>query len=86
MSEEKLVVDLKEMTCGLVPAMVKYLETATVDVVEIHIRSGIQTEMLNSFGTGGDWEISMREDLFFDIARFTRVEKKSLDPLGLLEF
>ena len=81
------VIDLKETTCGLVPMMLTHLTSAETDRVDIQIRQGIETELWNSFGTGGEWKlISIDKDLFFDIARFERIIRSELDPLGLMDF
>lgn len=78
--------DLKEVTCGLVPAMLKCLNESNSDEVRIKVRQGIQTELWNSFGSGGEWEITIEEDLFCDVVIFRRAAGKALDPLGLMEF
>jgi len=83
------IIDVQHVTCGLVPLMQTHLEGSDpeVETLEFKIRQGIETEMWNSFGTGGRWRLTeIRKDLFFDIARFTRVEQNELDPLGLMEF
>jgi hypothetical protein len=78
--------DLQGVTCGLVPAMLDCLNKADADEVRIKVRQGIRTELWNSFGSGGDWEISIEDDLFCDVVRFRRAERKTLDPLGLMDF
>jgi hypothetical protein len=83
------IIDIQHVTCGLVPLMQTHLEGADPDqdVVEFKIRQGIQTELWNSFGTGRRWRLKeIRKDLFFDVARFERLEFSELDPLGLMEF
>lgn len=78
--------DLKEVTCGLVPAMLEKLNRTDADEVRIKVRQGIRTELWNSFGSGGDWEISIEEELFNDVVIFHRRENTTLDPLGLMDF
>ena len=83
------IIDIQHVTCGLVPLMQTHLEGAEPeqDVVEFKIRQGIETELWNSFGTGRRWRLTeIRNDLFFDVARFERLEFDELDPLGLMEF
>lgn len=78
--------DLREVTCGLVPAMLDKLRTAEAEEVRIKVRQGIRTELWNSFGSGGEWEITIEEDLFCDVVIFRRNAEKRLDPLGLMDF
>jgi len=83
------IIDVSHVTCGLVPLMSTHLGGAVPDVekVEFKIRQGIETEMWNSFGTGGEWRLTeIKKELFFDVACFTREEQNELDPLGLMEF
>lgn len=82
-------IDIQHVTCGLVPLMQTHLEGAPVDVetVSFKVRQGIETELWNSFGTGTRWQLTeIRNDLFCDIATFSRNELNELDPLGLMEF
>ena len=83
------IIDVQHVTCGLVPLMQTHLggTESEVDTVSFKIRQGIQTELWNSFGTGSDWRlISIKEELFYDLATFERVEQDVLDPLGLMDF
>ena len=83
------LIDIKHVTCGLVPLMQTHLEGSEpdVDTVEFKIRQGIETELWSSFGTGGQWRLTeIKKDLFFDVACFVREEQNELDPLGLMEF
>lgn len=83
------IIDVQHVTCGLVPLMQTHLGGVEDDVdhVEFKIRQGIETELWNSFGTGGEWILQeIRNDLFFDIACFERREQNELDPLGLMDF
>lgn len=80
------IIDLQQVTCGLVPAIISELEKQPGDVVRVLVRQGIRTELWNSFGSGGDWEITMEDGLFHDVLIFRRSIEKSLDPLNLMDF
>lgn len=83
------IIDIKHVTCGLVPLMQTHLEGADLDqeVVKFKIRQGIETELWNSFGTGKDWRLfKIEKELFHDVASFVRMEIDTLDPLGLMDF
>lgn len=87
--ETPQIIDVQHVTCGLVPLMQTHLESSEPEVqsMEFKIRQGIETELWNSFGTGGQWILKeIRNDLFHDIACFERAETNELDPLGLMEF
>lgn len=86
MSEKKLVFDFSEVTCGLVPAMLAEMDKAEAEVIEFKIRQGIQTEILNGFGTGGEWELQLREGLGCDLARFTKKHQDQGGKLDILSF
>ena len=88
-TESAEIIDIQHVTCGLVPLMETHLGGADPDTetLEFKIRQGIETELWNAFGTGGQWRLTeIRKDLFFDVACFTREEQDALDPLGLMEF
>lgn len=88
-SDSPELIDVSHVTCGLVPLMSTHLGGAdpVTMKIEFKIRQGIETEMWNSFGSGGDWRLTeIRNDLFHDVACFTREETRELDPLGLMEF
>lgn len=83
------IIDVQHVTCGLVPLMQTHMGGADPDVehIEFKIRQGIETELWNSFGTGGEWRLTeIRNDLFHDVACFVREEISELDPLGLMDF
>ncbi len=86
MSEDKLIFDFSEVTCGLVPAILAELEKAGTGVVEFKIRQGIRTEIVNGFGTGGDWEFSIAGDLACDVARFSKKVRDKGNRLDILSF
>lgn len=83
------LIDVSHVTCGLVPLMQAHLEGSepNEERVEFKIRQGIETELWNSFGTGGLWRLTeIRNELFHDVASFVREEQNELDPLGLMDF
>jgi len=83
------IIDVQHVTCGLVPLMQTHLEGSASEVqsLEFKIRQGIETELWNSFGTGGLWILKeIRNELFHDVASFERAELDDLDPLGLMDF
>lgn len=87
--ESPELIDIQHVVCGLVPLMQTHLEGSDpeVEVLQFKIRQGIETELWNSFGTGGTWILKeIRNDLFHDIAVFERAEIDELDPLGLMDF
>jgi len=89
MIDDKDIIDVQHVTCGLVPLMQTHLSgtESTVDTVKFKVRQGIETELWNSFGTGSEWLLNdISKDLFFDVYTFIRVELSELDPLGLMEF
>lgn len=89
MTDSPEMIDVQHVTCGLVPLMQTHLEGSDegVDYMEFKIRQGIETELWNSFGTGGRWILKeIKNELFHDVACFAREEENKLDPLGLMEF
>ncbi len=88
-NNETEIIDIQHVTCGLVPLIQTHLGGSYPDVetLKFKIRQGIETELWNAFGTGGEWRLTgVRKDLFFDVATFAREEQNELDPLGLMEF
>ncbi|WP_319761580.1 hypothetical protein [Maridesulfovibrio sp.] len=79
-------VDLKGVTCGLVPLIVNHLDTTSNPVVEFQIRLGIRQEILSGFGTGGNWNIEVIDDLGCDRLRFTRRKSSAEDKLNIVEY
>lgn len=87
--EKPEIIDVQHVTCGLVPLMQTHLEGSDpeVNALQFRIRQGIETELWNSFGTGGQWRLTeIKKDLFHDVACFVREEVSELDPLGLMDF
>ncbi len=72
MTNKPEIHDLREVSCGLIPAMSNLLKEAMVDVVEIHIKQGIRLELISSFGTDPEWELFHESQIGYDLARFTR--------------
>ncbi|WP_320170711.1 hypothetical protein [Maridesulfovibrio sp.] len=83
---ESKFVDLKAVSCGLVPIIVNHLDTCSNPVVEFQIRLGIREEILNGFGTGGNWQIEVIDDLGCDRLRFTRRRPEDEDRLNIVEY
>ncbi|HAS89267.1 MAG TPA: hypothetical protein DCS48_08175 [Desulfovibrio sp.] len=79
--EDSKFVDLKGVSCGLVPIIVNHLDTTSNPVVEFQVRLGIREELMSGFGTGGNWDIEVIDDLGCDRLRFTR--RKDADQLSL---
>ncbi len=80
------IVDLKAVTCGLVPIIVNHLDTCSNPVVEFQIRLGIREEILSGFGTGGNWNIEVLDDFGCDKLRFTRRKDSNEDRLNIVEY
>lgn len=80
------LVDLKAVTCGLVPMIVNHLDSTSNPVVEFQIRLGIREEILSGFGSGGNWRIEVLDDLGCDRLRFTRVKPQNEDRLNIVEY
>lgn len=80
------IVDLKAVTCGLVPIIVNHLDTCSNPVVEFQIRIGIREEILSGFGTGGNWNIEVLDDFGCDKLRFTRRRDTNEDRLNIVEY
>lgn len=89
MIDDKDIIDVQHVTCGLVPLMQTHLcgTDPEIETVRFKVRQGIETELWNSFGTGSEWLLNdITKDLFFDVYTFVRVELSDLDPLGLMDF
>lgn len=65
-------IDLRHVTCGLVPAILHELATLEGDEADVLVRAGIETEIINGFGTGGDWLFRFLPSFGHGHARFTR--------------
>ncbi|OEU68009.1 MAG: hypothetical protein BA863_12740 [Desulfovibrio sp. S3730MH75] len=80
------IVDMRDVTCGLVPGIVAQLDSTHARGVDFHIRTGIREEILSGFGSGGAWNIEIITDLGFDLLRFTRKKPSSLESLNIVEY
>jgi len=82
------VIDLREVYCGLVPQILARLAQFEGDAVEILVRAGIEPEVVNGFGAGGDWNLTFVPSLGHGVARFTRrTDRKGYVPdLNLLDY
>ena len=69
---DRPVVDLREVCCGLVPAILNELATVQADEVDVLIRSGMETEIISGFGSGGQWRLCFQASFGHGLARFTR--------------
>lgn len=65
-------IDLRHVTCGLVPAILAALAEVKGDQVDVLVRAGIETEIINGFGTGGAWAFQFLPSFGHGHARFTR--------------
>lgn len=73
--EAPLTIDLRHVTCGLVPAILDALKGFRGDQVDILVRAGIEPEIISGFGTGGDWGFQFQASFGHGCARFTRRPK-----------
>lgn len=80
------IVDMRSVTCGLVPAIVAQLEGTSAPVVDFHIRMGIREEIMSGFGSGGNWDIEIIPDLGFDLLRFNRKKNSVVSDLNIVEY
>ncbi|MBI5519192.1 MAG: hypothetical protein HY916_03925 [Desulfovibrio sp.] len=64
--------DLRHVTCGLVPAILDALAGLEGDEADVLVRAGIETEIINGFGTGGDWNFRFLPSFGHGLARFSR--------------
>lgn len=80
------IVDLKHITCGLVPAIVENLKAYSGDVIDFHIRDGIRQTIISGFGAGGDWDIEFITGLGYDTLRMTRKMKKDKIELNIVSY
>lgn len=65
-------IDLRHVVCGLVPAIIDALKAVSDEQVDVLVRPGIETEIINGFGTGGDWSFQFLPSFGHGTARFTR--------------
>jgi hypothetical protein len=67
-----VTIDLRHVTCGLVPAILDALSRIEGEQADVLVRAGIETEIINGFGTGGDWAFQFQPSFGHGLARFTR--------------
>ncbi len=70
--DQRPVIDLREVCCGLVPAILDQLTACIADEVDVLVRAGIETEVINGFGSGGAWTVAFLPSFGHAVARFTR--------------
>ena len=75
--------DLSGVCCGLVPAIRRLLEASGGQGVDILVRRGMETELVNAFGCGGNWVFTLTPGLSADLARFVPAPAPA-DPLNLI--
>jgi len=76
-------IDLRHVTCGLVPAILEALKAVPGEQADVLVRAGIETEIINGFGTGGDWAFQFLPSFGHGLARFTRRPDDRLKRLRL---
>jgi len=76
-------IDLRHVTCGLVPAILDALKAVQGEQADVLVRAGIETEIINGFGTGGDWAFQFMPSFGHGLARFTRRPADRLTRLRL---
>jgi hypothetical protein len=81
-------IDLRHVVCGLVPAIIDALKTVPGEQADVLVRAGIETEIINGFGTGGDWSFQFLPSFGHGTARFTRMADDHLKRarLDLLDY
>jgi hypothetical protein len=67
-------VDLREVCCGLVPAILAELARVQAEEVDVLVRAGMETEIISGFGTGGPWQLAFQPSFGHACARFIRRE------------
>lgn len=71
-NDQRPVIDLREVCCGLVPAILDQLAACIADEVDVQVRAGIESEIMNGFGSGGAWSVAFLPSFGHAVARFTR--------------
>ena len=69
---DRPTVDLREVCCGLVPAILAELAQVQADEVDVLIRAGMEAEIISGFGSGGQWRLCFQPSFGHGLARFTR--------------
>ena len=87
MVNEPDIIDLRQVSCGLIPAMTQKLLESGADVVEFHIKQGMRTELVATFGTDPDWEMVHQSHIGMDLARFTRrIPASDASELNIVDY
>ncbi len=68
------VIDLREVCCGLVPAILAELARLETNEADVLVRAGMEPEIISGFGTGGPWRLTFQASFGHGLARFTRRE------------
>jgi len=69
---ERPVIDLRDVCCGLVPAILDELAKVQADEVDVLVRAGIEPEIISGFGSGGQWRLTFQASFGHGRARFNR--------------
>lgn len=81
MEAQREVIDIRHVSCGLIPQIALKLKQTLADELEFHIRTGLDHEMVSAFGSNSNWNLVLVPDLFHCRAVFTRVVGKKVRPL-----
>ncbi|MDO9630340.1 MAG: hypothetical protein Q7I92_00365 [Humidesulfovibrio sp.] len=80
---DRPVIDLREVCCGLVPAILAELAKVQTNEVDVLVRAGIEPEIISGFGAGGKWRLTFQASFGHGLARFTRLSTDSLPKVRL---
>ncbi len=80
---QRPVIDLREVCCGLVPAILAELANIQADEVDVLVRAGIEPEIISGFGAGGPWRLTFQASFGHGLARFTRRNADALPKVRL---
>ena len=72
LTPDRPVIDLREVCCGLVPAILAELAKVQANEVDVLVRAGIEPEIISGFGAGGQWRLTFQASFGHGLARFTR--------------
>jgi hypothetical protein len=94
MADAPETIDLRHVTCGLVPAILDALSRVAGDRADVLVRAGIETEIINGFGVGGgygagdDWSFQLLPSFGCGLARFTRkkTDRRYVPRLDILDY
>lgn len=83
MADDTERLDVREVCCGLVPALADHLAHSSARVVEFEVRPGMRPELLSSLGTASEWSLEFETGIGYDVARFTRTQRTAPPSLNL---